>query len=434
MRIAIIGTGVAGLGAAHRLHLEHDLVVYEAGSHVGGHANTVEVAGPSGSIAVDTGFIVYNERNYPLLTGLFDELDVPTQPSDMSFSVSVGDGAFEYEGSAKGLFAQRSNLLSPAHLRMGADILRFSREARALLAAGHGGPADAPLGAFVRERGFSRAFVDRYLVPMAGAVWSATPEDVLAFPAGRIAAFMDNHGLLDLRGRPQWRTVAGGSREYVRRVSAGFRRSIRLGTAVREVRRGPGGVRVADARGRVERFDGVVFASHPDETLAMLGPDATRDERRILGAFTYRENFAVLHGDAGLMPRRRSVWASWNSMSPAAPAPGDERRPAAVTYWMNRLQNLDPAVPLFLSLNPLREPRADAVLGEFAYAHPQFDGAAVAAQAALPRIQGADRAWFAGAWCGHGFHEDGLRSGFEAAGALLASERVRLRVASADVA
>lgn len=414
MRIAIVGTGIAGLGAATRLHRRHDLTLFEAGGHIGGHANTVEVQTASGPLAVDTGFIVFNERNYPLLTRLFREHAVPTEPSDMSFSVSLDGGAFEYRGSARGLLARRANASEFATWQIAADMLRFSGAATRLLR----GSDEPSLGAFLETGGFSSAFVDRYLVPMTACIWSATREDVLAQPARTLVRFLDNHGLVTLRNRPRWRTVSGGSREYVRRVSAPFRHRVRLRTPVVGVRRVAGGVEVRDARGGSGLFHAAVLATHADVSLALLGPDADARQRRVLRAFPYRSNRAVLHTDSRLMPRRPRAWASWNYLGETDPGAGPGE-PVSLTYWMNRLQNLDRSTPLFVSLNPRREPRPRSILGEFTYEHPQFDARSVAAQSELADVQGLGGIWFAGAWTGFGFHEDGLRSGLDAARSLL---------------
>jgi predicted NAD/FAD-binding protein len=412
MRVAIVGTGVAGLGAASALHGRAEVTLFEAGGHVGGHANTVDVDAPSGRVPVDTGFIVYNERNYPLLTRLFREYGVPTEPSDMSFSVSLDGGAFEYRGSAGGLLARPSNVADRAVWRIAADTPRFARAAGRLLEE----TSDATFGEFMRESRLSDAFVERYLVPMTTCIWSAAPEDILSQPARTVLRFLDNHGLVALRDRPRWRTVSGGSREYVRRVTAAFSDRIRLRMPVRGVRRVAGGVEVRDPGG-TGVFDAVVMATHADDTLALL--DAGVRERRVLSAFPYRPNRAVLHTDRRLMPRRRRAWASWNYLGETEPPRSGEA--VSLTYWMNRLQNLDPSLDLFVSLNPRLEPRPGSVLARFDYAHPQFDARSVAAQGELVNIQGRGGVWFAGAWTGYGFHEDGLRSGLDAARSILAS-------------
>lgn len=411
MRIAIVGAGIAGLGAAWLLHRRHEIVVYEAGGHAGGHANTVDVEVGGRRIAVDTGFIVYNERTYPNLVRLFATLGVPSEESDMSFAVSRDQGRFEYAGSLGGLLAQPTNLARVDYWRMLRDLLRFYREAPALLETGE----EISLGAYLARGGYGRPFVQDHLLPMGAAIWSSALDDVLDFPALSFVRFCANHGLLDMAARPRWRTVSGGSREYVRRLTAPFAERTRLATPVAAVRRTPGHVIVRDGRGQEERYDQLVLATHGDQALGILGADAAPDERAVLSAFRYARNRAVLHRDARLMPRRRRVWSSWNYLGEA----GADRDPrVSVTYWMNRLQNIDTAVPLFVTLNPLHEPDPETVLGAYGYDHPQFDAAAIRAQRALPKIQGIRRTWFCGSYCGYGFHEDGLEAGFAVAAAL----------------
>ena len=409
MKIAVIGSGVSGLGAAWALSRTHDVTVFEAGTSLGGHANTATVTDGGRAIPVDTGFIVYNERNYPHLVRLFRALGVRTEASDMSFSVSVDRGAFEYQARATGLLAQPSNLLRPSYLRMAAEIVRFTREAKALAGSGAAGST----AEFLERGGYSRAFRDDFLLPMVACIWSSRLDQMLSFPAATMAAFLDNHGLLDLRDRPQWRTVAGGSREYVRRLEAGLA-DVRLRTPVASVLRIPDGVIVRTA-GAGERFDHVVMATHADTTLQLLGADASADERSVLSTFRYQENRAVLHRDPSLMPVRRRAWSSWNYLAQGRRTPDAERR-VSLTYWMNRLQNLRTDRPVLVTLNPTHEPR-DAV-AETVYHHPQYDGDAVEAQRRIPALQGVDRTWFAGSYTGFGFHEDGLRSGLRVAAAL----------------
>lgn len=411
--IAVIGGGAAGLGAAWLLSRRYDTTLYEAADRLGGHAHTVDIAAFGRPVAVDTGFIVYNELNYPQLTRLFAALGVATQPSSMSFSVSVDDGAFEYAGNARGMLAQPTNLLRPAFWRMLRDIRRFNREARDLAAGGGGGRMS--LADFIRRQRYSTQFAQNYLLPMGAAIWSASLENIGAYPADRFAVFFHNHGLLRLRGRLAWRTVTGGSRGYVERLRQTMPARVCVGRPVRAVRRRPTEVHVLDDDGNTETYDQVVFATHADETLRLLGSQATTEERRILGAFRYARNRALLHGDARLMPKRKRAWASWNYL-----ASGGRNGSAAVcvTYWMNRLQDLTTPRPLLMTLNPAREPDPALVFGEFEYDHPQLDQRAVAAQRHLPDLQGRSRSWFCGAYCGHGFHEDALRSGFEVAAAL----------------
>ena len=411
--IAVVGSGVAGLSAAWLLSRRHRVTVFEASARLGGHANTVDVEAGGSRIAVDTGFIVYNERTYPNLTRLFRHLGVETEPSDMSFGVSVAGGKFEYAGDRRlaGLFAQKGNLLRPGFWRMLSDIVRFYGDSRGHDAAAAAG---ATLGDLLANGRYGRTFRDAHLLPMAAAIWSGTFRSILDMPAACFLAFCRNHGLLQIGGRPQWRTVAGRSRDYVKRLAAGISGPVLLDAPVRSIRREAGGAELILANGRRERFDRVIVAAHADTALRLLA-DPSEDERRLLGGFAFQPNRAILHADPDLMPRRRACWSSWNYM---ADKPGDEEAPVFVTYWLNRLQNLGAAPPLFLSLNAARRPREGTVLAEFTYDHPQFDGAAIAAQAALPRIQGARNTWFCGAWTRYGFHEDGLVSGMAAASAL----------------
>ena len=397
------------MGAAWLLSSEHEVIVYEAAAKLGGHANTVDVMGPDGPVAVDTGFIVYNELNYPNLTALFRHLDVETRDSDMSFAVSLADGGYEYEGSALGFFGQKRNLVKASQWRLLIDIRRFFKEAPALLLQEEMGLS---LGDYLKQNGYSDSFAYDHLLPMASAIWSSSVEEILAFPARSFVSFYANHGLLKFDGRPQWRTVSGGSRSYVEAISKNFRTNVRLSTPVASLRRLGDGVEVTDNQGQIDRFDAVVMACHADQTLSILGDAATPLERKVLGAFRYQRNEAVLHSDSNLMPRRKRVWASWNYMSPQRRDKGEK---LAVTYWMNRLQGIDPNVPLFVTLNPYRQPDESLLHGRYLYDHPQFDEAALQAQALLPEIQGAEGLWYCGSYCGFGFHEDALQSGLAVA-------------------
>lgn len=413
-RIAVIGAGITGLGAAWALSQRHDVTVYEKDARLGGHANTVDVDYDGRRIAVDTGFIVYNNINYPNLVALFDRLGVATEASDMSFGVSFGGGSLEWAGdSVATLFAQKRNLLSIRHHAMWTDILRFNRVAAKDLQAGNVG--DVSLGDYLSARRFGAAFRDRYLLPMGAAIWSMPNADMMSFPAASLLSFFDNHGLLSGFNTFQWRTVTGGSRSYVRKLSAAIAGDIRAGCGAARVVRTDTGVAVTDTSGDTRTFDDVVMACHPEQTVRLL-TDATMAERDALGRIRHAPNVAVLHRDPALMPRRRSVWSSWNYLSSASP--GLSEAPVSLTYWMNRLQNIDRATPLFVTLNPAVLPRPDLTFGVFEYAHPQFDAAADAARAALRPLQGRDRVWFCGAWSGHGFHEDGLGAGLEVAAAL----------------
>jgi predicted NAD/FAD-binding protein len=413
MRIAIIGTGIAGLSAAWLLNQRHDITVYEADDRIGGHSNTVDARIGDRSIPVDTGFIVFNDRTYPNLNALFAALEVPFKPSSMSFSVSVGGGALEYAGDRiASLFAQRRNLFRPAHYRMIADILRFYRESVAMVAADR--IPDHTLGRLLADGGYGRAFIYDHILPMGSAIWSADIREMLDFPASTFLRFFANHGLLTVNDQPQWLTVEGGSRVYVERLSAPFRSRIRTGTPVRAVRRGEAGVVVETDGQAPEIYDEVVFATHADTTRALLA-DADAQEEAVLGQFPFQPNTAILHTDPALMPRRRRAWASWNYMSPARVSDGT---PVSVTYWMNRLQSLPCTENVFVSVNPTAAPDPARVLGTFAYDHPVFNAGAIAAQAQIGTIQGRRRIWVCGAWTGYGFHEDGLSSALEVAHAL----------------
>jgi predicted NAD/FAD-binding protein len=412
MRIAVIGTGIAGNAAAWALSGQHDLVVYEKEPRIGGHAHTVDIDYDGRPVSVDTGFIVYNELNYPNLTALFAHLGIETTLSDMSFAVSVDGGRREWKGGEpllSGLFAMKRSIFSPSHLWMLREIMRFNRIAIAEHAAG--GLVEQPFGDWLEKRGFRGRFVSDYIVPMGAAIWSTPLDQMLRFPAHSFVAFFANHRLIH-RERPAWRTVKGGSRNYVDRLVAPFRDKIRLGCEVVHIERTGGHVNVTDRNGASESFDHVILASHTDETLAMLG-DASAEERAVLDAVRYRPNVAVLHRDQTLMPKRKGAWAAWNVLT--YPSRPDTSAEIAVTYWMNALQGIDNSMPLFVSLNPPFEPRPETVFARFAYDHPQYDRAAISAHARLAAIQGHRNTWFCGAWTGYGFHEDGAASGFAVA-------------------
>ncbi len=413
MRIAVIGSGISGLGAAWALGKRHDVTLYEKDARPGGHANTVDVDYDGVRIAVDTGFIVYNEANYPNLTRLFETLGVATEESDMSFGVSLDDGRIEWAGDGlASLFAQKRNLLRPSHHAMWMDILRFNKLAANDMTTGR--LDGLTLGEYLTERRFGAAFRERYLLPMGAAIWSTPNLDMLDFPAKALVSFFENHRLLAGFNTFTWRTVTGGSRSYVAKLLTDFSGSLRLNAAIRSVARDDDGVTVTDAAGIGERYDQVVFACHPDETLAML-ENASPPETSILGAIPYAPNRAVLHRDTSLMPRRSKVWSSWNYVTRVDRAAG---APVSLTYWMNRLQNIDRSKPLFVTLNPTHAPAPELTFGTFDYSHPQFSNAAQVAQRRLAMIQGTQRTWFCGAWCGYGFHEDGLTAGLEIAARL----------------
>ncbi len=417
LRIAVVGSGIAGLSCAWLLSQRHEVEVFEAEGRIGGHSNTVDAPCGIRQVAVDTGFIVYNEPSYPNLTALFQHLGVPTRASDMSFAVSLDHGRLEYAGTdLNGLFAQRSNLVRPRFWRMLRELLRFYKEAPADVAQ----CGDLALDDYLDARGYGRAFRDDHLYPMGAAIWSSTASDIGRYPMASFVRFCENHGLLKVSGRPVWRTVDGGSREYVRRLAEPLGDRIHRNESVLAVLREPGGVRLHTRSGALSRqFDHVVIAAHSDQALRML-PTPTADERRVLGALTYSRNLAVLHHDPALMPRRRSVWCSWNYLAGSGKSASEA--PPTVTYWMNRLQPHLPqgpqATPLFVTLNPTGAPRPELLVHTEVYEHPRFDGAAIQAQRQLWSLQGQQNTWFCGAYFGSGFHEDGLQAGLAVAEAL----------------
>ncbi|MBY0243698.1 MAG: NAD(P)-binding protein [Burkholderiaceae bacterium] len=408
-RIAIIGSGISGLASAYFLNRQHDVVLFEAGGYLGGHTNTVDVTLEGRTHGVDTGFLVYNERTYPNLVALFDELGVNSIASDMSFGVSMDGGALEWAGTnLDTVFAQRANLASPSFLRMLWDLLHFNRNAERFLQLSSQG--DLTLGQLLRQQGYGARFRDAYLLPMAAAIWSSSPNDILQFPAATFLRFCLNHALLQVNDRPQWRTVADGARHYVKKIAATLP-DVRLRTPVNAIRRDTraGTIHVDSGVGgsiKTEQFDAVVLATHAPTTLAMLH-DATETERAILGGVRYQPNTAYLHTDAALMPRNRKVWSAWNYLSGAQTA---GQRPVCVSYWLNQLQALPFATPVIVTLNPHQLPAADRVLAKFEYEHPIMDQSTIRAQQQLARIQGNGGVWYAGAWTGYGFHEDGLKS------------------------
>ncbi|QFY59923.1 FAD-dependent oxidoreductase [Rhizobium grahamii] len=412
LKVAIIGSGISGASAAWALNSLHDVTLYEKAERTGGHTATVDVDYDGVQIPVDTGFIVYNEPNYPNLTALFRELGVATHASDMSFSLSLDHGKLEWAGGGlSSVFAQTRNLLSPSFLLMIREILRFNRTCLRDRDAGH--LATRSIGDYLDWRGFSPGFTNNYLVPMAAAIWSTPATKMLQFPAEHFVNFFDNHRLIYSR-QHQWRTVTGGSRNYLDKLLRPLGDRVKTGRGVRSVIRDETGVIVIDDAGTESRFDKVIFATHSDQTLRMLA-QPTGQEAKILAAVPYQPNRVVLHRDERLMPNRRKVWASWNYLR-SSHANGNAA--VAVTYWMNRLQGIDNRFPLFVTLNPDREPDASKVFAEFSYEHPQFSAESVAAQNALRAIQGQSNSYFVGAWIGYGFHEDGLVSGLAAAEAL----------------
>ena len=424
MRIAVVGAGISGLSAAWLLSRNHAVTLFEQEGRLGGHSNTIDVELDGVSHPVDTGFIVFNRVTYPNLCGLFSHLGVDIADSEMSFGVSLKQPALEWSGSSlASVFAQRLNLARPRFWRMLQDIYRFNND---LTRRVSGGTAErVTLGEFLDRNGYSEAFRDWYLLPMAAAIWSCPTRTMMDYPLATFARFCHNHGLLKVNDRPRWLTVKGGSREYVRRLAESIP-DVRRAAAVTRVRRAADGVWL-EAQGRETCFDQVVMASHSDQSLALLGDHASVVERRILGAIRYQPNRAVLHTDTRLLPRNRRVWSAWNYMAGKG-AP--DQRPVSVSYLINRLQPLPFRQPVVVSLNPFEEPEAGKVVARIEYAHPLFDAPAIGAQLRLPEIQGRDRIWFCGAWTGYGFHEDGLSSAVRVA-RLMGAEIPWLRSAEA---
>ncbi|MBL8545916.1 MAG: FAD-dependent oxidoreductase [Hyphomonadaceae bacterium] len=405
--IAVIGSGIAGMSAAWLLSQKHDVTVYEKNDRLGGHSNTVMVKTSLGETPVDTGFIVFNDATYPNLIALFEHLGVATNVSDMSFGVSLRGGETEYSSVDTSAFlCGGRNLISPRFWSMTWDLLRFYRSAPLQLLRAR--DEMISLGDYLSRHGYGDAFQRDHLLPQAAAIWSASMGDIHHYPACAFVRFFENHGLLKLKGRPKWRTVEGGSRSYVGKLTAPYADQARLNAGAVSVRREAGGVWVRDALGHSARYDDVVIATHGDEALAML-EDASAEERNLLGAFRYAKNRAVLHTDTAFMPRREPLWASWNYV-------GDNPDGGCVvTYWMNKLQNIKSREQIFLTLNPRTSPDPAKILYETEYDHPLFDAAAIRAQEHLWSLQGVRNTWFCGAHFGSGFHEDGLQSGLAVA-------------------
>lgn len=419
LKIGIVGTGISGLSAAWLLNKSHDVTIFEQDERLGGHSNTVDVdlTGPFGHLRtpVDTGFIVYNERTYPNLTALFDYLDVPTEKSVMSFSASVNAGRFEYSGSGiRGLLAQKRNLVRPRFWSMVLDLLRFYREC---VADAHMPEnASLSLGDYLKKSGYSDGFLRDHIYPMASSIWSATFEEIRAYPLAAFVRFFSNHGLLETKAhkRPQWRTVSGGSRSYVELISAEYSNRILLNSKVIDVTRASDGVTLKTESGEEHQFDHVIIAAHSTQAISMLS-NPSEEERALLNAIRYEKNTAFLHTDSSMMPKRRNAWASWNYLSDNQ---DDREKLVCLTYWMNLLQNIDKDYPVFVTLNPHRNPDPSKTIKTFEYEHPIFDQKALDAQQKLWALQGTNRTWFCGAYFGYGFHEDGLQSGLAVAESL----------------
>ncbi|MCX7041258.1 MAG: FAD-dependent oxidoreductase [Gammaproteobacteria bacterium] len=412
MKIAIVGSGIAGLGAACLLSRHHEVVLFEGQDRLGGHTHTHRVIQQGREYSIDTGFIVFNPENYPLLTRMFDELGVPSQPTTMGFSVHDGASGLEYNATnLNAMFCQRRNLLSPSFLRMVGEILRFYRECPALLDEAGDGPT---LGDYLSSNGYSQLFVHDHLVPMACALWSSPSGRILDFPAKYLVRFMANHRMLQVEGRPGWRVVSGGSSTYIGALESNWQATVRLGSAVRSIRRDADAVVLSTPDGE-ETFDQVVLACHADDALGLLS-DPSTDEASVLGAMRFQDNDTVLHTDARVLPRRRAAWAAWNAYVPAAPG-----AQCTVSYCMNLLQSIESPDPFIVSLNRTQDIDPGRILARMNYRHPVYDHASVGAQGRRADINGVRRTWFAGAYWGFGFHEDGLRSGVDVARALGAS-------------
>ncbi|HKK71422.1 MAG TPA: FAD-dependent oxidoreductase [Candidatus Krumholzibacteria bacterium] len=404
MRIAIVGAGISGLVCAHLLHRDHEVTVFEAADHIGGHTNTVDVEDPTGTVPVDTGFIVFNEVNYPNFVRLLEELGVESRSTRMGFSVRDDRDGTEYAGASLGhVYAQKRNLLKPGFHRMVYDLLRFYREAPGLLE----GDDQRTLGQYLRQNGYGRRFVEQHIVPMGAALWSCSERQMDDFPARFFVQFMHNHRMLHLKGRPGWRVIEGGSREYVKKMVAPFREKIHLGTPVETVDRDVNGVTVKARGHEAARFDRAILACHSDQALRLLGDDATDSERQVLGAIPYSVNDTVLHTDTRVLPRTPKTWSSWNyRVRPDR----DTIDTATVTYHMNQLQSLQAERDYCVTLNDHDLVDDESVLRRFRYEHPQYTTAGVAAQQRYDEISGIHHTWFCGAYWGWGFHEDGVRS------------------------
>jgi predicted NAD/FAD-binding protein len=404
VKIAVVGSGIAGMGAAWLLSRQHEVVLFEKQYRLGGHTDTHQVVQAGKAYSVDSGFIVFNPANYPLFTRMLDELGVASQPTTMGFSVQDARSGLEYNAtSLNAMFCQRSNLLSPKFIRMVREILRFYRECAAVLNV----PGDGPtLGQYLAEQGYSRLFIDSHLIPMASALWSSPSERILEFPAKYLVRFMDNHHMLQVAGRPEWRVVTGGSSTYIAAMQKAWTVSVRLNSPVQSLRRADNAVFITGDDGE-EHFDQVILACHSDQSLALLA-DPTPAEKSVLGAICYQENETVLHTDASVLPSRRAAWAAWNAHIPQNPT-----AQCTVSYCMNLLQSLQSPEPFIVSLNRTPDIDASKIIATMKYQHPVYSHGSMAAQAQRDRISGVGQTWYAGAYWGYGFHEDGLRSGVD---------------------
>lgn len=411
MKIAIIGTGISGMGAAHLLSRNHEVTIYEKNDYIGGHSRTVDIETKDGDISVDTGFIVFNERNYPNLLKLFEQLNVPITKSDMSFGVSINDAWLEYgTTSLKDCFAQKRNIFRPQYLKMLQDILKFHKQALANEAT----TPDLTLGEWIKKLDLGDWFRDYFLLPMGGAIWSMPVEQMLNYPASTFIRFFDNHGLLGINDAPQWYTVKGGSKNYVKSLTHKFSDQIKLNCGVKEVIRNENGVDINDTKNATTSYDQVVFACHSDQALKLLS-QPSHLEKQILGSIHYQENLMVLHSDVSFMPKRKSAWSSWVYLSNEKQ---DKSNHMCVSYWMNNLQPLGTDIPIIVTLNPPKMPKSVLTYDQAILEHPVFDKNAILAQERLEEIQGKDRIWYCGAWQKYGFHEDGLASAIKMVSAI----------------
>lgn len=412
-KIAIIGSGISGLSCAWLLNQSQDITLYEKDDRLGGHSNTVSFDLNQQTIDVDTGFIVFNPLNYPNLVRFLEKLNVSSCDTDMSFAMSVNNGELEYSGTGlSGLFAQKRNLIRPQFWSMIFDLMKFYKESPNLI--DDLSSSEMSLGELLKQNHCGDPFIYNHLLPMAAAIWSTPVDKMLDYPATCFIRFCMNHGLLQLKDRPQWRTIIGGSRSYVDKIKAELTDKIRLNTHIKSISRANGKVMVSDIHGQIEEYDHVVFACHSDQTLKLLS-DATPLERDLLSCFPYQKNQAILHLDTSLMPKRNKVWSSWNYLTS-----GDKKmeQQVSVSYWMNKLQPLNTEVPIIVSLNPIKEPNPDSIIRSFFYEHPTFNQSSFGAQKKLWQLQGKQNSWFCGAYFGYGFHEDGLQSGLAVAEAL----------------
>ncbi len=404
MKIAIIGSGISGLGAAYMLHQHHDITLFEKNDYIGGHSRTVTTKTNDGEVPVDTGFIVFNKKNYPLLTALFKHLNVPIQKTDMSFGADIAQGWLEYGTYHKlgGIFAQGKNVFRPAYLKMLSDIMRFNKQAPEYLQKG----TELTLGELLDEMKMGQWFRDYYLLAMGAAIWSTPTTKMTDFPAQTFLRFFDNHGLLTVNDHPQWYTVIGGSKEYVKRITTPYQNNIKYNCGVKSVERKNNSVTITDIRGDEHIFDQVIFACHSDQAMSLLN-DPTETEKSVIGAIKYQPNEMILHSDISFMPKAKKAWSSWVYQSEGKI---DKSGNVSLSYWMNNLQPLNTKTPVIVTLNPAREPDTSLIYDRYSFEHPVFDKKAIEAQSKIDKLQGHNNTWFCGAWQRYGFHEDGLLS------------------------